>query len=176
MLGDELPEVRSEERHGFKQLARGTVVRHEEDEGIVEVARLREVIDDAADVPVHALDHAGIDLHRARRQAGLLLCQFFPKPPADHRVRCRIGGCQPELFEVLQSFKTKRLGSCGVATAVVRDDFCRRLQWPMRGRISEIGKERPAAVAGLEIADQAVGEGVGRMNPWGGETKSRSSA
>jgi len=57
------------------------------------------------------------------------------------------------LFEVLQSFKTKRLGSCGVATAVVRDDFCRRLQWPMRGRISEIGKERPAAVAGLEIAD-----------------------
>jgi hypothetical protein len=67
------------------------------------------------------------------------------------------------LFEALQSFKAKRLGSCGVATTVVRDDVCRRLERPVRRGKGKIGEERAVAVARVEIPDQTVGERVRRI-------------
>ena len=52
---------------GFVRGSFGSVVGHEADEGVVELARLLEVVDDFADVVVDALDHCGEDFHRFAR-------------------------------------------------------------------------------------------------------------
>jgi hypothetical protein len=67
-------------------LAGGAVVGRVDDDGVVELARLLEVVDDATDLVIGVLAEAGIDLDHAAEQPLLVVRQRLP---GTHRVaRC----------------------------------------------------------------------------------------
>ena len=63
------------------------VVRGVEDDGVLELAGLLQVVDDAADLGVGVLREPGVDLHQAREQ--LLLVGVERIPRAHHVARVR---------------------------------------------------------------------------------------
>ena len=68
---------------------------------------------------------------------------------------------QAQLLEPGQAFLAQRFWTGVVATAVLLDDLPRRLQRPVRRGERQVGEERPALVALLEVLQQLVAEGVG---------------
>ena len=65
MLFDLRGDLGTVKRHGFDDRSLCAVVGHEDDDGVVEFPGLGQVVEHPADVPVHPVHHAGVDLHAA---------------------------------------------------------------------------------------------------------------
>ncbi|MNF78499.1 hypothetical protein D3C84_606850 [compost metagenome] len=97
-------QLRAEFRKGLQQRPFGTVIGHEQDEGVVQLPLLAQVIDNPPDVPVHALDHRRINLHGPRGDLPLLVVQGVPLcSQLDQRMRLDIGLDQPQFLEFFQT-------------------------------------------------------------------------
>ncbi len=103
VLGDEFHQLGTEHRHRLDQRALRAVVRQEQDHRIVEIAACLQVRHEAADVPVDALHHRGIDFHRAGGDRALLGIHLVPRLGArHHRMRHDIGRAQSQSMSFLR--------------------------------------------------------------------------
>ena len=68
-------------------LGAGAVVRDEENQRVLEGAHRLDLVEHAADLPVHAVDHRGVDRHLGRLESLLLLGQVRPGHGPVHLAR-----------------------------------------------------------------------------------------
>ena len=155
-------QLRAELGERFQQRAFGTVVGHEQDEGVVELALLAQVIDDPADVPVHALDHRRVDLHGSCGNLLLFIAQRVPlRAELNQRVRFDVCLDQTQCLEFFQAFEAQHLRAGVITATVFLDDLGRCLQRPVRRGEGQVSEERPGLIAFLEVLQQLVAEGIG---------------
>ena len=146
------------------RVAVGAVVGQEEDEGVVELAGLLQVVEHAADVLVHVVDHRRVYRHALGFRSLLGSAQAVPLRPRrmafEHR---RVGSDQAELLHALETFAAQRVVAVLVARLVLGDVGVVRVQRPVRRGEGEVGEEGLARIlAGLDVIDQPGGEEVGR--------------
>lgn len=109
---------------------------YEQDEGVVQLALPAQVVHDPADVPVHALDHRRVDLHRPRRLSPFLVLQGLPLAgQGEHRMGFDVRFHQAQLLEPGQAFLAQRfwtgVGSDRGTSRPVSRGAC---GWPVRRR------------------------------------------
>ncbi|MNP10747.1 hypothetical protein D3C76_1029070 [compost metagenome] len=162
MLVEVGQQLRAELGEGLEQRTFGAVVGHEQHEGIVQLALAAQVVQHPADVPVHAFDHGGINLHGPRRDCPLLGAKALPFLAQLHQwMGLGRGIDQAKLAQFFQAFLAQYQGPCVIAAFVFSDDLGWRLQGPVRGGEGQVGKEWPALVTFLEVLQQLVAEGIG---------------
>ena len=142
----------------------GAVVGQEEDQGILKTAHLFQLRDDAADVPVHAVDLRGVHGHLEVHSILLFRAEFIPVRRLWIRRRQGPRGIdQPEFLHFFITPGTQGRPAFPVAAAVPGDVFVVGVERPVRRVVGEIEEEGRVLRVRREHADGPVREGVRRV-------------
>ena len=135
-------------------LGAGAVVGHEEHDRVLQRAHRAQLVQDAADLAVHPVDHRGVDRHLLGLEAPLLLVEALPRngpvdlarPQLRDAVRKRVrradilvqrrqlGARDPHRELAGEPFLTQPIPSRKVAIAIAGDILGRGVQWEV-GRV-----------------------------------------
>ena len=112
----------------------GSVVRQEDQQGVVEFPGAVEVVEQAPGVDVDLVDHRGVDRHGPGLHLPLVGGQILPRYRPG-RAR-RLGGCgqQPQFGHPLPALPVEVVVALVIAPRVLPDRRIRRLQGPVRRR------------------------------------------
>ena len=149
-------------------LVAGTVVREEQHQRVLLLTGTAQPPKQPADVPIHPVDHRGIDGHL--QVPGVLVINVIPcgrVTVAGWKLQVPIDQAQP--FHPLQTF-LPQLVPAGQELASVPGDVLRRcVQRVMRHRVSHVQEKRLVLSVGLaEKPKSRIGERVGGVKTPGG--------
>ena len=145
--------------------ALSTVIAEEDEYGVVVFADLLQVFDEPADVVVHVLHHAGVEFH--------LLAEYVAACGGKHdRIghkphpfgKLGAGRHDAHLDLPLQPLLAYRIPALVVFAGMPVPPVLRQVVRVVRRLVRHVGEEGLAAAAvGIDVADQLVGVGLGRV-------------
>jgi hypothetical protein len=145
--------------------ALGAVVAEHDEDRVLVLADLLQVVDQPPDVVVHVLHHAGVELHLLAEQgaAGRREQRWVGhEPHALGQLRAR--GRDAHLDLPLQALLAHGVPALVVFADMAVAPVLRQVVRVVRRLVRDIGEERLAVAAvGVDVADQLVGVGLGRV-------------